>query len=188
MKEFYKDANIGPAIDVKFKATSHITPNIRKVIGGWTLVPDNQLKQVWKHINYTLHTCTTWLCIWLCQYVIKKTCIGLWINSRNLLSLEYVAVIIYSHSYTTKDTMYCNKTSQLMPTMHDDQLECFALNADWQQCDVFVVGASLSEPHIDHDNGSRELSTCIFSTCISFFSCVKPHPPTLVEIRLASDY
>ena len=48
MKEFYQDIYIGPAIDAKFKPTSHITPNIRKVIGGWTLVPDNQLKQVYE--------------------------------------------------------------------------------------------------------------------------------------------
>ena len=46
MKGFYQDADIGPSIDVKFKATSQLAPNIRKVIGGWTLVPDNQLKQV----------------------------------------------------------------------------------------------------------------------------------------------
>ena len=46
MKEFYQNADIGPAIDINFKLTSHIAPNIRKVIGGWTLVPDNQLKQV----------------------------------------------------------------------------------------------------------------------------------------------
>ena len=57
MKEFYQDADIGPTIDVKFKTTSQIAPNIRKVTGGWTLVLDNQLKQVWKHINYTMHTC-----------------------------------------------------------------------------------------------------------------------------------
>ena len=44
MKEFYQDADIGPAIDINFKPiTSHIAPNIRKVIEGWTL---DQLKQV----------------------------------------------------------------------------------------------------------------------------------------------
>ena len=47
MKVFYQDADIGPTIDVKFKPTSHIAaPNIRKVTEGWTLAPDNQLKQV----------------------------------------------------------------------------------------------------------------------------------------------
>ena len=47
MKEFYQDANIGTAIDIDFKPTSpHIAPSIRKVTEGWTLVPDNQLKQV----------------------------------------------------------------------------------------------------------------------------------------------
>ena len=53
MKKFYKDADIGQAIDVKFETTSQIAPNIRKVTEGWTLVPtNNQLKQVWNHINY----------------------------------------------------------------------------------------------------------------------------------------
>ena len=46
MKEVYQGANIGPTIDVQFKTTSHTAPNIRKVTGGWTLVPDDQLKQV----------------------------------------------------------------------------------------------------------------------------------------------
>ena len=46
MKEFYTDADIGPAFDINFKPKSHIAPNVRKVIEGWTLVPDNQLKQV----------------------------------------------------------------------------------------------------------------------------------------------
>ena len=46
MDEFYEDADIGPAVDVNFKTTSHITPNVRKITGGWTLVPDNQIEQV----------------------------------------------------------------------------------------------------------------------------------------------
>ena len=47
MKEFYQDTDIGPTSDVKFKTTSHIiAPNIRKITKGWTLVTDNQLKQV----------------------------------------------------------------------------------------------------------------------------------------------
>ena len=44
MKQFYQNADIGPAIDVNFKPKSQ---NIESsVIGGWTLVPDNQLQQV----------------------------------------------------------------------------------------------------------------------------------------------
>ena len=47
MKEFYHDADIGPTVDVKFKTTSHIAPNIRKITEGWKLVAtDNQLKRV----------------------------------------------------------------------------------------------------------------------------------------------
>ena len=46
MKEFYQVADIGTVLDINFKPTSHITPSIRKVIEGWTLVPDSQLKQV----------------------------------------------------------------------------------------------------------------------------------------------
>ena len=46
MKELYQDADIGPTSDVKFKTSSHIAPNIRKITGGWTLILDNQLKQV----------------------------------------------------------------------------------------------------------------------------------------------
>ena len=46
MKEFYQEADIGPAIDVNFKTTFYIAPNIRKITGGWSLVPDNQLQPV----------------------------------------------------------------------------------------------------------------------------------------------
>ena len=47
MKELYQGADIGPAIDINFKPTSHIGPRIWKVTGGWTLVLDNQSKQVY---------------------------------------------------------------------------------------------------------------------------------------------
>ena len=72
MKEIYQDANIGPTSDVKFKTTSHVAPKIRKVIhvGGWTLVPDNQLKQVWAHINYTL-------CTYCMQYSYTFGCVSM---------------------------------------------------------------------------------------------------------------
>ena len=46
MKEFYQDADIGPTSYIKFKTTSHVAPDIGKVTEGWTLVPDDQLKQV----------------------------------------------------------------------------------------------------------------------------------------------
>ena len=56
MKEFYQDADIGPAIDIDLKTTSHIAPSITEEI-DWTLTPgpDNQLKQVYEKY-YTLHT------------------------------------------------------------------------------------------------------------------------------------
>ena len=49
MKKFYQVVDIGQTIDVNFKTTCDIIPNIRKVTEGWTLVPDDQLKLVWKH-------------------------------------------------------------------------------------------------------------------------------------------
>ena len=70
MKEYYQDVDIGAAIDINFIPTSHIAPNIRKVIGGWTLVPDNQLKQVWAHIN-TLRTYSA-------QYGYAYGCVSMW--------------------------------------------------------------------------------------------------------------
>ena len=72
MKELYKDADIGAAIDIKFKTTSHIAPNIRKVTEGWTLVPDNQIEQVYmKTHNYTcthyIHSMVMHLVVSLCN-------------------------------------------------------------------------------------------------------------------------